>query len=136
MDVLIYQDEAGYAAATASLATLEASVKVTFPSKPPQSVADIVALYQHASAIKHAFDQVGVGLAGWLDFYCFIKPILSRANVQKLCYLFVASACEQVVVEIAVQAGCRPPQLADLKSILRVFEKILLASYSLSYRHT
>ena len=135
MDVLIYQDEAGYAAATASLATLEASVKVTFPSKPPQSVADIVALYQHASAIKQAFDQVGEGLAG-LILYCFINLILSRANDQKLCYLFVASACEQVVVDIAVQAGCRPPQLADLKSILRVFEKVLLFSYSLLYRNT
>ena len=63
MDVLIYQDEAGYAASTASLAALEASVKVNFPSKPPQSVADIVILYQHASAIKQAFDQVGEGLA-------------------------------------------------------------------------
>ena len=62
--LLIYQDGAGYAAATASLAALEASVKAAFPSKPPQSVADIVALYQHASTIKHAFDQVGVGLAG------------------------------------------------------------------------
>ena len=63
VDVLIYQDEAGYAAATASLATLEASVKVTFPSKPPQSVVNIVTLYQHASAIKQAFDQVGERLA-------------------------------------------------------------------------
>ena len=59
MKLLIYQDGAGYAAATASLALLNTSVKATFPSKPPQSVADIVTLYQHTSAIKHSFDQVG-----------------------------------------------------------------------------
>ena len=63
VELLIYQNQAGYAAAMASLAALEASVKAAFPSKPPQSVADIVTLYQHASTIKHSFDQVGERLA-------------------------------------------------------------------------
>ena len=75
VELLIYQDGAGYAAATASLAALNDSVKAAFPSKPPQSVADIVTLYQHASAIKQAFDQVGEGLAD-LILYCSMKPVL------------------------------------------------------------
>ena len=58
VDVLIYQDEAGYAAVMASLTVLEASVKSAFPTKPPQSVADIVILYEHAGAIETVFNQV------------------------------------------------------------------------------
>jgi hypothetical protein len=58
VDVLIYQDEAGYAAVTASLAALEASVKAAFSSKPPQTVAEIVVLYEHAGAIETDFNQV------------------------------------------------------------------------------
>lgn len=58
VDVLIYQDEAGYAAVTASLTALEASVKAAFSSKPPQTVAEIVILYEHAYAIETDFNQV------------------------------------------------------------------------------
>jgi hypothetical protein len=56
--VLIRQDRAGHAALMASLAELGRAVEAGFPSKPPQLVADVVSLYQHACAIKESFDQV------------------------------------------------------------------------------
>ena len=59
MEVLIHQDGEGHAAVVASLAALERDVKIDFPTKPLQSAADVVTLYSHACAIKHAFDKVG-----------------------------------------------------------------------------
>ena len=50
--------QATYDTVTASLAAFEATVKTTFPSKPPQTVADIVTLYEHACAIEARFNEV------------------------------------------------------------------------------
>ena len=50
--------QANYDAVTATLAALEATVKASFPSKPPQIVADVVTLYEHACAIEAPFNEV------------------------------------------------------------------------------
>ena len=56
--VLIRQDKTGYEAVMASLEELEGTVKAAFPLKPPQTVADIVTLYDNASSIETDFNQV------------------------------------------------------------------------------
>ena len=58
VELLIHQDEAGYAAVTASLAALKRRVKAACPAKPSQTVTDIVTLYQHACDIETDFNEV------------------------------------------------------------------------------
>ena len=60
LEFLLDEDggQATYDTVTASLAAFEATVKTTFPSKPPQTVADIVTLYEHACAIEARFNEV------------------------------------------------------------------------------
>ena len=53
------RDGAGYTAVTESLDALQRTVKTDFPSKPRQTVAEIVTLYQHAYNIEQRFNQVG-----------------------------------------------------------------------------
>ena len=58
VELLIYQDGMGYAALTVSLTELDRSVQAVFPSKPPQTVDNIVTLYDHAGIVETEFNQV------------------------------------------------------------------------------
>ena len=80
--VLIHQDRAGHAAVTASLAELDALVKAAFPTKPTQTVTDIVTLYEHAHAIEATFNQVS-----YQAFLLFLYDTLlvSRTNIRCNC---------------------------------------------------
>ena len=57
--------QASYETVTATLNALEASVKAKFPSKPPQTVADIVTLCDHACAIETPFNKVPGYFSVW-----------------------------------------------------------------------
>ena len=66
LEFLLEEDggQASYDAVTASLAALATTVESAFPSKPPQTVADVVTLYEHACAIEAPFNEVST--------HCFV----------------------------------------------------------------
>ena len=57
--------QVSYETVTATLNALEASVKAKFSSKPPQTVADIVTLCDHACAIETPFNKVPGYFSVW-----------------------------------------------------------------------